>query len=215
MDHLKLFMQEQINVIAKRYENSISADEFIEFKKMADVFIVKRTQSIREFYKSSATEDRISFVLKHRNKLSMRLTFYKSGSVQVVIEYYDNIKKMTNDPTIMSHFALDVGQVYFIESEFGWKIGKTKNLKNRKDIFNVKLPFPFAVRYHIRTHEKTKLEKQLHEYFKDKNINGEWFLITRLDIVNYIGQFPMLKLSRYSPDDTIYIDRKYLTLINS
>lgn len=214
MNDLKNFVQEQINEFAKKYEGSLMVDELVIFKSKADLFVTRRTQAIREFFKSVATIDRTSFILNH-GKLSMRLIFYKSGAMHLHLEYSDSLNKFMNDNNVMSKFALDVGHVYFIESEFGWKIGKTKNLKMRKDIFNVKLPFPFALRYHIRTHEKTKLEKQFHEYFKDFQINGEWFLITKEQIIEYVSQYPSLRLSGYSADDKIFIERNYLDKIHS
>ncbi len=82
--------------------------------------------------------------------------------------------------------------VYFLKSTHGGiKIGKTKSVKQRMENMFVKLPFPNELIRVIPTKDSTKLEKQLHEHFKDKKINGEWFDITEKDVHDIFSITPL------------------------
>ncbi len=67
------------------------------------------------------------------------------------------------------------GYIYVIKSDYGYKIGKTKSLKNRSQLFSVKLPFEFEIAFTFFTQDYSFLENFLHQMFKHKRINGEWF----------------------------------------
>jgi hypothetical protein len=76
-----------------------------------------------------------------------------------------------------------LGFVYVIKSDFGYKIGQSNNLTNRNRQFEVKLPFDWSF-YKIYTLEKFKeMEKMSHELMADKRINGEWFNLDDKDFV--------------------------------
>lgn len=76
-----------------------------------------------------------------------------------------------------------LGFVYVIKSDFGYKIGQSNNLTNRNRQFEVKLPFDWSF-YKIYTLEKFKeMEKMSHELMADKRINGEWFALSNEDFV--------------------------------
>jgi hypothetical protein len=76
-----------------------------------------------------------------------------------------------------------LGFVYVIKSDFGYKIGQSNNLTNRNRQFEVKLPFDWFF-YKIYTLEKFKeMEKMSHELMADKRINGEWFNLDDKDFV--------------------------------
>jgi len=213
MKELERHLHEQIDLFAKKYEGSPCVDDLIGLKKKLDTWLTQRTQSIHSFYKSNKTEDKISYVCKY-SAFKMRLIFYKSGEVRMNLTHDDKIETMIKDRSIVSEYCLDAGSVYFIESEFGWKIGKAKIIGRRRKEFGVQLPFVFALRYHIKTASKSELERYFHNHFRDRQINGEWYLITKEEIVKVVSELPGLKLSGYSPDENIYIERKYLSLLN-
>jgi hypothetical protein len=78
------------------------------------------------------------------------------------------------------------GYVYLIQSESGWyKIGKTSNPENRIRTFSVKLPFRVEYICLIKSNNMDELEMELHDYFKDQRIDGEWFELS-IDDVDYI-----------------------------
>ncbi len=78
------------------------------------------------------------------------------------------------------------GYVYLIQSPTeAYKIGCTKNPKNRMKTFGVKLPFEVEYIALIKSDNHKQLESDLHETFEDKRIDGEWFALTP-DDVEYI-----------------------------
>lgn len=80
-------------------------------------------------------------------------------------------------------FANDrAGFVYLIRSPYGYKIGKTKRMKQRSQLFSVKLPFEIEVIYYAWFEDYSRAEWALHQRFKTKRLNGEWFQLTRGDV---------------------------------
>lgn len=63
-----------------------------------------------------------------------------------------------------------------------YKIGKTKNVDRRMGDFGVQLPFQTEeiFRFFSVNHDKT--EKLIHQHFKEKCVNGEWFQLNVQDI---------------------------------
>lgn len=81
------------------------------------------------------------------------------------------------------------GYVYIIKSEYGYKVGQTKNISTRINHFGVKLPFKFHLYAFVKTKQHVKLETELHDLLKHKRINGEWFELTesdKLDLESYV-----------------------------
>jgi hypothetical protein len=74
------------------------------------------------------------------------------------------------------------GYVYVIRSPYGYKIGKTVNLKVRTRLFEVKLPFPVHVEHYAWFDDYTAAERGLHLRFQAKRLEGEWFALTADDL---------------------------------
>ena len=70
------------------------------------------------------------------------------------------------------------GYVYFIQSEYGFKIGQTKRIDDRLNLFTVKLPFKFTLHSFVRTSRFIEIESILHKNLDHKRLNGEWFQLT-------------------------------------
>ncbi|MBJ6119136.1 GIY-YIG nuclease family protein [Pontibacter sp. BT310] len=81
-----------------------------------------------------------------------------------------------------------IGYIYLIKSELGYKIGKTKNIRQRSNLFSVKLPFDFEFEDYKKCLNYHEVEIELHEKFANKRINGEWFELSLSD-VNEIKNF--------------------------
>jgi hypothetical protein len=101
------------------------------------------------------------------------------------------IKKSTetlNSDFMISAISKMSGYVYFIKSDFGYKIGMTSDIKKRLQTFSVKLPFAFSLHSYAQSNRYSELEKSLHLAISDKRINGEWFLINEDDwrIIDFI-----------------------------
>ncbi len=79
------------------------------------------------------------------------------------------------------------GYIYLIQADLPdnpCKIGKSKNVPNRMKLFGVKLPFDFQLLHIIPCLNHSKVEKDLHERFGGKRINGEWFNLDQQDILD-------------------------------
>ena len=74
------------------------------------------------------------------------------------------------------------GYVYLIESDHGYKIGKTVNIKTRTSLFSVKLPFPIRLINYAWFENYSKAERDFHKQFAHKRLEGEWFDLSDDDI---------------------------------
>ncbi len=78
------------------------------------------------------------------------------------------------------------GYVYLIRSPTGaYKIGRSKNPKDRIQTFEVKLPFEIQYIVTIRASNMSGLERALHEKYGAKRINGEWFALDEQDVDDF------------------------------
>jgi hypothetical protein len=74
------------------------------------------------------------------------------------------------------------GYVYLVQSPTGaYKIGRSKNPKDRLKTFGVLLPFEVSYVTVIPTSNMSGMERALHNTFAEKRINGEWFMLTPED----------------------------------
>ncbi|TWT07876.1 GIY-YIG nuclease family protein [Planococcus sp. CPCC 101016] len=76
------------------------------------------------------------------------------------------------------------GYVYFVQEYMtgSFKIGKTKHIDRRMNVFNVKLPFENKLIFLIKTADHHQTELAFHHHFSDKRLEGEWFNLTRDDL---------------------------------
>lgn len=76
------------------------------------------------------------------------------------------------------------GYVYFVQEYMNgsFKIGKTKNLEKRMNIFGVKLPFENKLIFLIKTGNHHQTEVAFHKHFSDKRLEGEWFALNKDDL---------------------------------
>lgn len=83
-----------------------------------------------------------------------------------------------------------LGYVYVLKSDSGhYKIGKTSDPKNRIETFGVKLPMEVKYLVLIHTNNYHRLEALLHQQYRHKRVNGEWFDLTPTDLI-YLKNFP-------------------------
>lgn len=74
------------------------------------------------------------------------------------------------------------GYVYLIKSPYGYKIGKTKNMKQRTQLFGVKLPFPIEIVAYGWFDDYSRAEAEFHSRFRNQRLDGEWFNLRAQDI---------------------------------
>lgn len=76
------------------------------------------------------------------------------------------------------------GFVYFVQEHMNgtFKIGKTKSIEKRMNVFGVKLPFKNELVFLIKTGNHHQTEVAFHRYFANKRLEGEWFSLSEKDI---------------------------------
>jgi len=73
--------------------------------------------------------------------------------------------------------------VYLIKAPTGeYKIGMTKNPRDRLGTFEVKLPFKVDFVHIIKCQDRYNAEKRLHAQYAHKRLNGEWFRLNDQDV---------------------------------
>ena len=75
------------------------------------------------------------------------------------------------------------GYVYLIKSEYGYKIGKTKNMKQRTQLFGVKLPFSIEIAGYGWFDNYSAAEAEYHRRYAHKRLDGEWFKLSESDVL--------------------------------
>ena len=86
--------------------------------------------------------------------------------------------------------------VYLISSEVGnkilYKIGRTKRkVYERINDFRTGNASDFNILYEFKSKWGTKVERDLHKYFKEKKVNGEWFELTLEDLYLFADKCKM------------------------
>ncbi len=74
------------------------------------------------------------------------------------------------------------GFVYLIKSPYGYKIGKTKNMKQRSQLFSVKLPFSIEILSYGWFDDYSLAETKFHREYAHKRLEGEWFNLNEAEI---------------------------------
>lgn len=99
-------------------------------------------------------------------------------------DFLEAIAKLKSAPSIKPRPTKlpTPGYVYLLQSERGYKIGKSKSPGKRVETLGVVLPFPIDTVALIKTPNMGQLELELHNHFADKRINGEWFALTPEDV---------------------------------
>jgi len=179
------------------YLNDNEKNSFIELIRNK---IITSKNRIIDFMSNSNNIKTLVIIVNMNNILKAKLKIEKSGeyTISIVFNQKGNVKN--NGINLLKEFKREVGYVYYLKSERGWKIGKTKNLNNRRKIFEVKIPFEFEIIFFTKSVSYNTLEKELHTLLSEKNIEGEWFDLDNDDFVK-IRHFLLekdLKLSNYN-----------------
>ncbi len=121
------------------------------------------------------------------------------------------------------------GYVYFVQEHMNgtFKIGKTKHIEKRMNVFGVKLPFKNELIYLIKTGNHHQTEVAFHNHFSHKRLEGEWFQLNQDDVVwikeqKYTSEIyasihskPLKELKRESNSDEVYLTPKQIEYAKS
>jgi hypothetical protein len=78
------------------------------------------------------------------------------------------------------------GYVYLVQSGQHFKIGITGNIKQRVISLETVVPEGVKLLAHCHTINHVALEKQLHDRYAKKRLNGEWFELAPEDVVELV-----------------------------
>lgn len=121
----------------------------------------------------------------HRERVLLEM--YPSWYEQVTgkpapLEYVIAKRQRSERERAAQRHKSQLGYVYVLRSEYGYKIGRTKDVDKRKQSLGLKVPFTTEMIIVIQTDRMLDLEKDLHARFADKRINGEWFRLGEADL---------------------------------
>lgn len=131
---------------------------------------------------------------KDYNRILAEEVISQMGDNELINNYHPNSEHIEQfGQTVESEVVTsEKGFVYFIKEDYAGriKIGKTKDINQRLDTFNVKLPFNVTLIHVIESNNYHYTEKLFHILFQLKRVNGEWFELNDGDI-NWIksGQY--------------------------
>lgn len=171
-----------------KYTKKDLCDEFIKF--------------IREI-KKWPSRDELDYKRRHNLNFPASGTFYdtlgkvKTGDLpQAILDYIDN-KQDYEDishicSTVLKHHQdiseiskdnqLEHGFVYLGKRGSHYRIGRTKDLDQRRNDHNINQPEYFEYIYAIETDDMVHIENYWHKRFELKKITGEWFKLNSSDV---------------------------------
>ena len=115
--------------------------------------------------------------------------YNKAVQVELHNELISDSKRAENKPE-------NQGYVYFVQADGQhYKIGGTSNLKSRMKSLQVASPNDLRLIAWLEINDWPEKEDQLHEYFDDKKIHGEWFDITVSEIIEWARLYDIELLS--------------------
>jgi hypothetical protein len=114
------------------------------------------------------TDDGAAFIASHREHPSVSRFLHRVGA--------------TPSPRHPRQRPIRAGFVYLIKMGDYYKIGRTKDWSNRKQAYGLHLPLPYEEIVIFPTNDMHAHERQLHQAFQDKRMNGEWFRLTEDDV---------------------------------
>lgn len=146
---------------------------------------IKKSEIKINNYVSNLVVKKKQFVTSVENDKGFLIEFIieKNNVTRLRMSYKETQEKVLDSNYISSKLTQSMYYVYFLKSEYGFKIGKTKNINQRLKTFDVKLPFDVQLYAYIETKRMDDCEMFFHQLLQHRRINGEWFELFEVDFL--------------------------------
>lgn len=106
-----------------------------------------------------------------------------------------------------------MGYIYLLENEIGkeirYKIGYTKNLKNRTKQLETGNPGDMKIIKSFKTDWGILLEKMIHKSYKQYNIKNEWFILNNDQINLFLDNCNKFENNLNVLKENYFFNKKY------
>lgn len=150
-------------------------DSYLRYYDQNKEAILEKARNRRNQNIEKVREYSREYYIKNREHLKALQQQYRQedNAKKPIIQKRDKPRKPKYRP----------GYVYLLKSSTGhYKIGRAKNPEKRLATFTIKLPFEVDYECLIYSDDMWFLERELHIRFKEKRIQGEWFMLDDEDI---------------------------------
>lgn len=120
--------------------------------------------------------------LEHYKKAKRALDNLLSNKKLLAQIKYNNIKQVKSNNTRPIHVDDTSGYIYIILVNEYYKIGRTKNYNTRRKTYITENPTPIQTILFKHVNNHIQIEKKLHNMFKHKLHQSEWFKLNASDI---------------------------------
>jgi hypothetical protein len=109
------------------------------------------------------------------------------ASVPDNVQYIGILKFVSEsvERPLSSQTAPAYGHVYLLRAGENYKIGQSSDLEKRVKSINVALPDKATLEHAISTDDPSGIEAYWHRRFADRRMNGEWFKLSRADVLAF------------------------------
>ncbi len=155
---------------------------FAEFDNFL-IFVGRKSGKIINYLTEEQNENKV--VSANTSNFKFSFIIYPDKSCSIEIGYYQSSSRKLDSGYLMSKVkSLNTnGYVYFIKSQYGYKIGCTGDLKKRVNSLGILFPFKTELHSIVECKNYNKIESLLHSHFSDKRLNGEWFSLSEEDFI--------------------------------
>ena len=142
-----------------------------------------------EVFKVPVDNNGILFSIEESKEIIKNLIFYTEKfdedfiNNEIEEQKKDLLNSMYETKEIPKRKITYEGYVYFLKDTRNniYKIGASKDVNKRNLQISPQLPFKTEVKFIFKTKDMYKLEKELHNFFRGFNLNGEWFDLSKFD----------------------------------
>jgi Meiotically up-regulated gene 113 len=108
-----------------------------------------------------------------------------ANNLEELLSLLPTSKLEREDENDLTGESIVFGTVYLYKSQSYFKIGRTNDVKRRNREIKLQLPFEAQLIHTISTDDPIGIEAYWHQRFNSKRLNGEWFKLSKSDIIAF------------------------------